>query len=158
VRAGLAALPATVGPDQAVLVHDAARPCLAPELLDRLLACAGDAAGALLALPVVDTLKRSDGGARAHVVETVDRQCYWRAQTPQLFPRALLQRALEHAATNALQVTDEAMAVEALGLAPRLVEGSEDNRKLTRPEDLALIAGWLAAHPLGHSNNRGQRA
>jgi 2-C-methyl-D-erythritol 4-phosphate cytidylyltransferase len=157
VRAGLAALPVAVEPEHAVLVHDAARPCLRPELLDRLLACADEPAGALLALPVVDTLKRSDGQSQARVVETVERQYYWRAQTPQLFPRGLLQRALDAAAREGRQVTDEAMAVEALALAPRLVEGSEDNRKLTRPEDLALIAAWLEANPLTESQKGGKR-
>lgn len=158
VRAGLAALPESVGPNEAVLVHDAARPCLAPALLDRLFAHADQPAGALLALPVVDTLKRSDGSAPARALETVDRRLYWRAQTPQLFPRGLLQRALDRAAQAGLQVTDEAMAVEALGLTPRLVEGSEDNRKLTRPEDLALVAAWLAAHPLAEGQpTKGKR-
>lgn len=156
VRAGMAALPATVCLDSAVLVHDAARPCLSVELIDRLLAHSNDPAGALLALPVVDTLKRSRGATERRVVETVDREHYWRAQTPQLFPRGLLQRALDAAARAGLALTDEAMAVESLGLTPRLVEGSEDNRKLTRPEDLALIAAWLAAHPLPDSHNEGR--
>ncbi len=157
VRAGLAALPVAVEAGHAVLVHDAARPCLRPELLDRLLACADEPAGALLALPVVDTLKRSVGESQARVAETVDRRHYWRAQTPQLFPRGLLQRALDAAAREGRQVTDEAMAAEALALAPRLVEGSEDNRKLTRPEDLVLIAAWLEANPLTEPPKGGKR-
>jgi 2-C-methyl-D-erythritol 4-phosphate cytidylyltransferase len=96
-----------------------------------------DAVGGLLALPVVDTIKRGDPGARA--VETVDRSSLWAAQTPQMFRHGLLCRALE----QTRQVTDEASAVEALGLHPRLVEGSPRNFKVTLPHDLALAELYL---------------
>lgn len=148
VRSALAALPDSVRSDDPVLVHDAARPCLDAELLDRLLAAGGDPAGALLALPVVDTLKRSAGDEPARVELTAERSRYWQAQTPQLFRRGLLQQALGAAAQQGLLVTDESMAVERLGHAPRLVLGSADNRKLTSPEDLEPMAAWLLGHPL----------
>lgn len=132
VRNGLQAMRAQVGDQDWVLVHDAARPGLTAELVERLIeTLKDDAVGGLLALPVVDTLKRSDDGrSRA----TVPREHLWAAQTPQMFRYALLRRALELAP----QVTDEAAAVEALGLQPRLVEGSPRNFKVTLPQDVAL--------------------
>lgn len=148
VRAALAALPDSVGSEDPVLVHDAARPCLDADLLDRLLVAGADPAGALLALPVVDTLKRSAGAEPARVEVTAERSRYWQAQTPQMFQRGLLQQALGAAAEQGLLVTDESMAVELLGHAPRLVHGSADNRKLTCPEDLEPMAAWLLGHPL----------
>lgn len=116
-----------------VLVHDAARPGLTGELIDRLVcALRDDAVGGLLALPVVDTLKRADGEGRA--AQTVARESLWAAQTPQMFRYALLRDALERADA----VTDEASAVEAMGLLPRLVEGSPRNFKVTLPHDVGL--------------------
>jgi 2-C-methyl-D-erythritol 4-phosphate cytidylyltransferase len=133
VRNGLAAAPG-VEDDDWVLVHDAARPCLPLEALERLVATlSGDAVGGLLAVRAADTLKRGDADDR--VVETVPRQHIWHAQTPQMFRRGLLLRAIDYAGPAA---TDEASAVEALGLKPLLVEGDSRNLKVTFPGDLAL--------------------
>lgn len=135
VRNGLAMLRDNLDDDDWVLVHDAARPCLTIELLQRLLETLdGDGVGGLLAVPVADTLKRS--GADQRVVRTEAREGLWRAQTPQMFRYGLLTQALDRADLAA--VTDEASAVEALGLSPVLVPGSERNIKVTFPEDLAL--------------------
>jgi len=137
VLAGLRALPDSVGAQDLVLVHDAARPCLRYEDLSRLLAAAGaHAVGALLAAPVADTLKRADAFGRC--TATVPRADLWRALTPQAFRRADLVRALETAQRDGVQVTDEASAFERLGMLPQLVEGSADNIKITTPADLAL--------------------
>lgn len=126
--------------DDWILVHDAARACLTPAHVDALIdAVSADPVGGLLAQPVADTLKRADGGAR--VAQTVSRESMWQAQTPQMFRSGLLQRAL--AATAA--VTDEAGAVEALGLSPRLVAADATNFKITYPQDLALAAMILRA-------------
>jgi 2-C-methyl-D-erythritol 4-phosphate cytidylyltransferase len=130
---GLKAMRGEVGDADWVLVHDAARPGLTEELIARLVAAVGDdPVGGLLALPVVDTLKRGDAEGRA--LATVPRDQLWAAQTPQMFRYALLRRALEQAAA----VTDEASAVEAIGLRPKLVEGSPRNFKVTLPHDVAL--------------------
>lgn len=143
VLAALHALPASVSEDQWVLVHDAARPCLHRDDLARLLAEGGaDPVGALLAAPVRDTLKRADEQGRAAATEP--REALWRALTPQLFRRGSLVRALESAARAGVRVTDEAMAIERLGLRPRLVEGRDDNLKITTPADLALAEFLLS--------------
>lgn len=142
VAAALQALPDSVTDEAVVLVHDAARPNLRHSDIDRLLAAAAACAdGALLAAPVRDTLKRADGAARS--LGTEPRERLWRALTPQAFRRGLLQRALAEAAQAGVMVTDEAMAVERLGLRPQLVEGREDNLKVTTPADLALVAFLL---------------
>ena len=136
VLAALQALPESVRPDDFVLVHDAARPNLALDDLDRLLERGRlDPVGAILAAPVRDTLKRAgdDGG----IDGTEPRERLWRALTPQLFRRLQLTRALEAAAAEGVEVTDEAMAFERQGLRPLLVEGREDNFKVTTPADLA---------------------
>ena len=126
--------------DDWVLVHDAARALLQPAWVDRLIdACEADPVGGLLALPVSDTLKRDDGEGR--VRETVPRQGLWAAQTPQMFRLGLLQRALMQAGDR---VTDEASAIEALGLRPRLVLGDADNLKITWPADFGLAERLLA--------------
>lgn len=130
---GLNAVRGEVREQDWVLVHDAARPGLTPELVARLVeTLREDPVGGLLALPVVDTLKRGDAAGRAQA--TVSREQLWAAQTPQMFRYALLRRALEAAP----DVTDEAGAIEALGLQPRLVEGSPRNFKVTLPHDVAL--------------------
>ncbi len=140
VRNGLSALRDYLDDDDWVLVHDAARPCLTIDLLQRLLdTLDGDGVGGLLAVPVADTLKRS--GADQRVIRTEAREGLWRAQTPQMFRYGLLSQALDRADLAA--VTDEASAVEALGLPPRLVPGSERNIKVTYPEDLALAEMFL---------------
>jgi 2-C-methyl-D-erythritol 4-phosphate cytidylyltransferase len=131
VGAGLVALGDRAGERDWVLVHDAARPCLPREDLDRLMReLRDDEVGGLLAARVVDTLKRADDAGR--VLETIARSALWRALTPQMFRYGLLQRALQQAAG----VTDEAQAVEALGLRPRLIAGDADNIKITVPADL----------------------
>jgi len=143
VLAGLHALPDDVRPDDFVLVHDAARPNLSLADLAQLLERGrNDPVGAILAAPVRDTLKRAgdDGGIDA----TEPRERLWRAFTPQLFRRLQLTRALESATADGVEVTDEAMAMERLGLRPLLVEGSESNFKITTPADLARFAYELA--------------
>ena len=127
-----------------MLVHDAARCLVTPALVDRLIdACVGDAVGGLVAQPLADTLKQEEQG---RVAATLPRSQKWLAQTPQMFRLGLLRRALAAAGDK---VTDEASAVEALGLRPRLVPGSALNMKVTWPEDFALAnttSGGLAAH------------
>lgn len=143
VLAGLAALPGSVRPDDFVLVHDAARPNLSlPDLEQLLERGRNDPVGAILAAPVRDTLKLAgdDGGIDA----TQPRERLWRALTPQLFRRLQLTRALEAARRDGLTVTDESMAMEQQGLRPLLVEGSDDNFKVTTPADLARFAFILA--------------
>jgi 2-C-methyl-D-erythritol 4-phosphate cytidylyltransferase len=143
VAAGLAALRERGALEHDwVLVHDAARCLLQPEWVDRLIdACLGDEVGGLLALPLADTLKQAAGSAHApRVAGTLDRSAKWLAQTPQMFPLGVLQRALAHAGAA---VTDEASAIEALGLAPRLVPGEIENFKLTWPADFALASRLL---------------
>ena len=123
-----------------VLVHDAARCLVTPELIDRLIdACQGDAVGGLLAHPVADTLKL---GAAGRVRLTRDRAQHWLAQTPQMFRIGSLRSALRAAGEG---VTDESSAIEALGLSPKLVGGSATNFKVTYPEDFALAHAVLAA-------------
>lgn len=142
VLAGLLALPDSVAKDAWVLVHDAARPCIKSMDLSRLFAALkSDPVGALLAAPVRDTVKRSD--AEARVEATIPRGSLWRALTPQAFRRDSLVRALEAAQRAGETVTDEAMAMERLGLKPLLVEGSEDNLKVTTPADLAVAESIL---------------
>lgn len=128
-----------------VLVHDAARPCLRRADLDRLLtALSAEPVGALLAVPVHDTVKQaSETAAASRVATTVPRQLLWRAYTPQAFRLGLLRRALAAAAAAGRAVTDDASAVECLGLAPRLIEGQADNIKITRQEDLPLAHFFL---------------
>ncbi len=143
VLAGLAALPESVRPDDFVLVHDAARPNLWHADLDALLERGrADPVGAILATPVRDTLKRAgdDGG----IDGTEPRERLWRALTPQLFRRLQLTRALQAAHAEGVVVTDESMAMERQGLRPLLVEGREDNLKVTTPADLALLRALRA--------------
>ncbi|WP_333984195.1 2-C-methyl-D-erythritol 4-phosphate cytidylyltransferase [Ectopseudomonas khazarica] len=124
--------------DDWVLVHDAARPNLAQEDLQRLLdSLADDPVGGLLAVPARDTLKRA--GADGRVQETVDRSVIWQAYTPQMFRLGALRQALAQALWAQVAITDEASAMEWAGLAPRLVEGRADNLKVTRPEDLQYL-------------------
>ena len=118
-----------------ILVHDAARPGLSTALLDTLLDALQDAAvGGLLAMPVADTLKLSD--EKNQVKKTVSRQHLWQAQTPQMFRYATLKKALSDFDGSA---TDEAEAVEALGLQPKLVQGELANLKVTYPQDLEML-------------------
>ena len=143
VRAALAALAAQARAEDWILVHDAARPCLSDEDLDRLIVkLAADPIGGLLAAPLVDTLKRAD--EQGCVVETLPRAGLWRALTPQMFRYDVLRRALALASERGLAVTDECQAVELLGLRPRLISGSAGNLKVTTEADLVQAACILA--------------
>jgi 2-C-methyl-D-erythritol 4-phosphate cytidylyltransferase/2-C-methyl-D-erythritol 2,4-cyclodiphosphate synthase len=147
VMNGLEFLASRAAPDDWILVHDAARPCLSGSdigaLADALQNKSGDSAseisGAVLAAPIVDTVKRELPGG----VETVDRAGLWRALTPQGFAFAPLRRALQDAARAGIAVTDEAQAMERIGIRASLVSGSPFNIKVTRPEDLNVAAGIL---------------
>ncbi len=138
---GLAYLAERAAPADWVLVHDAARPCLTAAEIHALLAALDrGAAGAVLATPLVDTIKRERLGA---VLETVDRQGLWRALTPQVFAYGELCAALRAAARDGATVTDESQAMERAGIAAALVAGSPFNIKVTRAEDLQTAAGCL---------------
>ena len=136
---GLVACASAVDPNDWMLVHDAARPCLGRAELRRLIDGAGrDEVGGILAIPVSDTLKRSDEENR--ILETEPRDHLWQAQTPQMFRHGLLLEALRAAA----HVTDDAGAVEALGRKPKLIEGSTRNLKVTFAADLDIAERILA--------------
>jgi len=140
---GLVNVRGEVNADDWVLVHDAARPCLPAADLRRLLEDgAGDAIGAILALPAADTVKTAakDEAGVQRIAATQDRSQLWLAQTPQMFRTGLLTQAL----TQAPGATDEASAVEKMGLKPRLVLGSRQNLKITYPEDVAIAEAILA--------------
>jgi 2-C-methyl-D-erythritol 4-phosphate cytidylyltransferase len=140
VMNGLVAASSAVEPDDWVLVHDAARPCLGQRELQRLLdTLATDEVGGILGVPVADTLKRADAAAR--IQSTEPREHLWQAQTPQMFRHGLLLEALGRSA----RLTDEAGAVETLGMKPKLVQGSAANLKVTFPEDLQLAETVLAS-------------
>lgn len=136
VLAGLNALPLDVPEDAFVLVHDAARPCVREADVTRLIEKGVPAGGGLLGAPLRDTLKRAGGEGRSH--ETEPRDHRWRAFTPQMFRRGDLSRALQAASAAGVTVSDEAMAMERAGFAPLLVEGAEDNIKVTTAADFAL--------------------
>ena len=141
VLAGLRALQQQgVKEDEWVMVHDAARCLLTPDLIEKLwLACQSDEVGGLLALPVPDTLKIAD---KDRVASTLSRSGKWLAQTPQMFRHAALTQALLHAGD---QVTDEASAIEAMGQQPKLVTAAAFNFKVTYPEDMQLAEAVLAS-------------
>ena len=140
VRAGLEVLRERLSDDDWVLVHDAARPCLAAdELAVQIDTLQADAVGGLLAVPLADTLKRAEG---ERVAATLDRAGLWRAATPQMFRLGLLRAALD-APGRLAQATDEASAVEQLGHAPRLVAGRATNIKVTTADDLPLARAIL---------------
>lgn len=145
VKNGLRAMAPQVQAQDWVLVHDAARPCLAPWHVDALIdGVCRDAHedGGLLALPVADTLKRADESGQ--VATTVPRAGLWQAQTPQMFRHAYLRRALE-SSDNLEGITDEASAMEAQGFRPRLIMADPTNLKVTYPLDLNL-AEWILQH------------
>jgi 2-C-methyl-D-erythritol 4-phosphate cytidylyltransferase len=141
VRNGLAVLASTLSPTDWVLVHDAARPGLTAELIEKLITASSEhPVGGLLGLPVVDTVKRCIEG---EACGTIPRNGLWLAQTPQMFRYQLLRKALL-AATDPNTITDDASAVEALGLTPKLVEGHPRNLKVTLPEDIRIAELYLA--------------
>ena len=138
VTNGLQDMQSQVDANDWVLVHDAARPGLTVALINKLIAAVkDDPVGGLLAMPVVDTIKRSD--AHGHADHTVSREHLWAAQTPQMFKHAQLLSALQ----SGSHVTDEASAMEALGLKPTLVEGSPRNFKVTLPHDVLLAELYI---------------
>ena len=142
VRNGLTALAAHSSHDDWVLVHDAARPCLPHQDLDRLLTeLAGHPVGGLLATPAADTLKRADPSRQ--IQQTVDRAGLWRALTPQMFRYGRLCEALDCAHAAGRVPTDESQAIEWLGDHPKLVEGAAANLKITSAADLAIAAALL---------------
>jgi 2-C-methyl-D-erythritol 4-phosphate cytidylyltransferase len=125
-----------------VLVHDAARPCLRNDDIDRLIQqLISHPVGGLLGLPVADTMKRTN--AQGEIIATVPREHLWRALTPQMFRLGVLRDALQQASSRSLHITDEASAMEAAGYTPVMVEGHPDNIKITRPEDLVLAQMYL---------------
>ncbi len=162
VMAGLVALPDSVRDEDFVLVHDAARPCVRAADMRRLIELGSQADGGLLAAPVRDTLKRAEASARSadppkaeasaalaggesalpadafKVAGTQPRAGLWRAFTPQMFRRGPLLAALRAARARGDQPTDESAAMEAAGFCPLLVEGAEDNLKVTTEHDLAI--------------------
>lgn len=128
--------------DPWVMVHDAARPCLRQQDIDRMLEMLlTHQVGGILGIPVNDTVKRAD--ADNQILETVDRHGLWRAATPQMFRLGILKKALETASKQGLTVTDEASAIELAGWQPMMVEGHQDNIKITVPQDLALASLYM---------------
>ena len=146
VLRGLAAIEKAASPSDWVLVHDAARPCLSVSLLnsfiDNILV---HNVGGILAVSVADTLKQVDPETM-QVQRTQDRSNLWQAQTPQMFQYADIALALHSAAQHGQSITDEASAIEALGKVVRIVPGSVENIKITRPEDLRLAELILRAN------------
>jgi len=148
VRNGLAAIAGRAAAEDWVLVHDAARPCIDVATLNRLLhELDAEPVGGLLAVPLADTLKRAESGTGLRAVSTEAREGRWCAQTPQMFRFAILQHAFRKADLG--KITDEAQAVEALGVKPRLVQGSSSNIKDTYAEDMALAEAILAQRHKG---------
>jgi 2-C-methyl-D-erythritol 4-phosphate cytidylyltransferase len=143
VRNGLAALAGRASPDDWVLVHDAARPCVPRQDVDRLLERVSQhAVGGLLAAPAADTLKRA--GSDKEIVETVDRSGLWRALTPQMFRYGRLCEALDRALASGRLPTDEAQALEWVGERPVVVEGSTANIKITSADDLVIAVALMS--------------
>ena len=139
---GLNAISGQIAADDWILVHDAARPGLSNLMLNHLLSTLeDDAVGGLLALPLADTLKRADNEQR--VSATLPRNDLWQAQTPQMFRYATLKKALMNFEGTP---TDEAEAIEALGLKPKLVTGELRNLKVTYPQDLAVLSALLSSN------------
>lgn len=129
-----------------VMVHDAARPCLTHDDINKLIhQCQQANRGGILAAPVRDTMKRSCTQNELNTIEkTIDRSQLWHAFTPQLFPLIELKSALVDGLTNQKVITDEASAMELSGYQPLLVQGRSDNLKVTQPEDLALAEFFLS--------------
>lgn len=142
VLAGLELLAESGSDDDWVLVHDAARPCVRPGDINKLIEVLGsDSDGGLLGIPVADTMKRSDNSGT--IESTVSRENLWRALTPQMFRLGQMRAALQQAVASNAMVTDEAAAMELAGYRPRMVEGHGDNIKITIPTDLTLAGFYL---------------
>ena len=143
VMAALLALEDMADENDWVLVHDAARPCFKNTDIKRMVTrLAQHPVGGLMAEPILDTVKQVD--KNDIVVKTIDRKLHWRAQTPQMFRYGLLKTGLEKATKSSVEITDEASAVEFLGLQPVVVRGSASNIKITLPGDLNLAEYYLA--------------
>lgn len=144
VRLGLEAVP-----DEAdvVLVHDAARPLVTVELIERAIAVAARGAGAVVAVPLADTLKEVDDAGR--IQGTPDRRRFWRAQTPQAFPLRMIRDAYRRALADGVHATDDAALVERYGGDVVVVEGSPDNLKVTTPADIVVAEALLEARSRG---------
>jgi 2-C-methyl-D-erythritol 4-phosphate cytidylyltransferase len=142
VLAALDALPKEVADDDFVLVHDAARPCVRQADIEKLIVLASATDGGLLGAPLRDTLKRANHAGHSEMTEP--REQRWRAFTPQMFRRGQLALALREAARRGVKVSDDAMAMELAGFRPLLVEGAEDNIKVTTAADFALAEFLLA--------------
>lgn len=155
VRNGLAALSGRAAADDWVLVHDAARPCVSRQDVDRLLnRVQSHSVGGLLAAPAADTLKRA--GADKEVLETVDRASLWRALTPQMFRYRRLCEALDRAFGEGRSPTDESQALEWIGERPLIVEGSTTNIKITSAEDLVIAVALMG--PRGGVHEAGEES
>ena len=155
VRFALQALEGKASPNDWVLVHDIARPCVRPKDMKKLMMeLASHPVGGILAAPVADTIKRVTDGQT--IVDTVDRSQLWAAFTPQMFRYGLLLQALESARQNGVVPTDEAAAIEALGHSHQVVEGQRDNIKITRVEDLAIAAAILKSQSNESQANQAQ--
>jgi len=142
---GLCALQPHAQPDDWVLVHDAARPCVRVADIAKLMkTLANHPVGGLLAVPVRDTMKRADN--QGNILETVSRNGLWHALTPQMFRLQFLTEVLHNVIRRGELVTDEAQAMERFGYSPLLVEGHSDNIKITQPQDLLLAELFLANH------------
>ncbi|WP_019673707.1 2-C-methyl-D-erythritol 4-phosphate cytidylyltransferase [Psychrobacter lutiphocae] len=136
-------LQAGAQPEDLIVIHDAARPCVSVEHIDAVIEVASRSSyGAILGVPVADTLKLVDTKSTIH--RTVDRSQLWQAQTPQVFRAGVLYEVLQQVAKQGLMITDEASAFEQMGYPIKVVQGSRQNLKLTYPEDLALIESILA--------------
>jgi len=140
VYAGLTDLPPEV---RIVVIHDAARPLMDAETLDRVIAVARTGSGAVAGVPMTDTLKRVNDADR--VVETVDRAHLWRAQTPQAFPRDMIERAYADALAHGIRATDDAALCERLGMPVAIVRGSERAIKITEEADFARVEALALA-------------
>jgi 2-C-methyl-D-erythritol 4-phosphate cytidylyltransferase len=142
VLSGLDALKAYAGLDDWVLVHDAARPCISKALIDKLIKkVMRHPIGGILGLPVTDTMKKTD--VRDGIIQSVPRDNVWRAQTPQMFHLNVLRGALSDLKQRNSIVTDEASAMEFMGMRPLMVKGSDSNLKITTPSDLPLAEYFL---------------
>jgi 2-C-methyl-D-erythritol 4-phosphate cytidylyltransferase len=147
---GLQVLRQRAQPDDWVLVHDAARPCVRQADIEKLMTqLAFHPVGGLLAVPVRDTMKRATlNASNSHqgeieIVETINREGLWHALTPQMFRLETLYNALQSVLSSGELVTDDAQAIERLGLRPVLIEGHADNIKVTHPQDLSLAKLYL---------------
>ncbi len=137
-----------IKPHEWIMVHDAARPCVSPHDIEKLYTeCKNHKVGGILATPVKDTLKQSL--ANQTIAKTVDRDTMWHALTPQMFRYQNLVNAIENSIMDNLAITDDASAFENLNLRPKLVDGREDNIKITRPSDLDY-ATWIITQRQQH--------